>query len=101
MKQVRNTPLNRLYLAINHYISTGDHIGEGISNDLGSHIQMMVAVNQANPTDQQDFRNSSLASKSCKKSFLRHWCITENRRSPDRLPSKSIRSTWILLIWMN
>ena len=31
MEPVTNTALNQLFLAINHYVSTGDHIGEGIA----------------------------------------------------------------------
>ena len=55
MKKVQNTPLNRLFLAINHYISTGDHLGEGIAYDQGTHVQVILAVNQSNPTDLADF----------------------------------------------
>lgn len=55
IKPVQQTPLNRLFLAINHYISTGDHLGEGIANDLGTHVQVIIPVNQKMQVDRLDF----------------------------------------------
>lgn len=60
-------PLNRLYFAINHYVSTGDHIGEGVSMPEGPQrhptgephpddkIRIVILVNSTNPTDIADF----------------------------------------------
>jgi hypothetical protein len=35
---VENTPINRVFFALNHYISTGDHVGEGIAMEAGDSI---------------------------------------------------------------
>lgn len=60
-------PLNQLFMAINHYISTGDKIGEGISlikrqqqfstgePAAYDRVQILLAVNDTNPTDRVDF----------------------------------------------
>ena len=55
MHPVQNTPLNQLFLAINHYISTGDHVGEGMANEHETHLQVIIPVNQTNPVDREDF----------------------------------------------
>lgn len=43
-------------LAINHYISTGDHIGEGIAVPDGDKVRIMIAVNKAMEQDIKDFK---------------------------------------------
>lgn len=62
-----NTPLSRLFVAINHYISTGDHIGEGnaipegpsISRTGEPHpadkIRIILLVNTTDKADLSDF----------------------------------------------
>lgn len=62
---LEGTPLNLLFVAINHYVSTGDHIGEGIAQAEGPQrkgeplpnelIQILILVNPALPTDTADF----------------------------------------------
>ena len=52
----RRGPLNTLFLAINQYISTGDHIGEGIALPSGKNLDVVIAVNKTDPTDQEDFK---------------------------------------------
>lgn len=61
------TPLNRLFVAINHYISTGDHIGEGIAVPEGPQrhtqgephpddkLRVLLMVNTTDPVDRSDF----------------------------------------------
>lgn len=49
-------PLSLLFVAINHYISTGDHIGEGIALEEGSQkVRVVVAVNTTLKDDREDF----------------------------------------------
>jgi hypothetical protein len=61
-----NSPLNRLFFAINHYISTGDAIGEGValvegmqkSSDepaANANAVILLAVNSKDQTDTADF----------------------------------------------
>ena len=64
---LRNSPLNGLFLAINHYVSTGDHLGEGVAMPEGEQrhatgephkddqIRVIVAMDIGNPTDVADF----------------------------------------------
>jgi hypothetical protein len=48
-------PLHALILAINHFVSTGDHIGEGgVYEDAGMY-QVAVPVKQYLPLDRADF----------------------------------------------
>ena len=49
------TPVNRLFFAINHFVSTGNHIGEGIALPVGSKIRMLIPVNTVMTQDLQDF----------------------------------------------
>lgn len=57
----QNEPLNRLLFAINHYVSTGDHVGEGIALPTGregdpSREQLvMIPVNTKMEQDREDF----------------------------------------------
>jgi hypothetical protein len=49
-------PLSELYLAINHYVSTGDHLGEGVAADAGpGRFRVLLAVNRALPQDVADW----------------------------------------------
>lgn len=51
-----NTPLNRLIFAINHYVSTGDRIGEGIMTPEGAgRVCVTIPVNRQLQEDQSDF----------------------------------------------
>ena len=63
---VANSPFNRLFFAINHYISTGDSIGEGMalvegmqkSSDepaANANVMVLLAVNSTDRTDMADF----------------------------------------------
>lgn len=55
IKLFRKKPLNRLFFAINHYISTGDHIGEGIAMPAGSgNVKIIVPVNRYIQADRDD-----------------------------------------------
>ncbi|PRY38472.1 hypothetical protein CLV58_109199 [Spirosoma oryzae] len=66
IEPLENTPINRLFLAINHYISTGDHIGEGMAvpegpqkvrrgePDAQDKIRILVPYNITNDTDLDD-----------------------------------------------
>lgn len=49
-------PLNRLFFAINHYISTGDHFGEGIAVPEGGRVRVLIPVNVNLPQDGEDLR---------------------------------------------
>lgn len=49
-------PLNDLFLAINFYVSTGDHIGEGVAPDLGGGVLLVqIPYDPKNPDDAADF----------------------------------------------
>lgn len=57
MLPLTNSPLNALFLAINHYMSTGDHAGEGVSMEApDDRVLLVLAVNRTLTTDQQDFQ---------------------------------------------
>lgn len=45
---LNNTPLNRLFLAINHYISTGDYIGQGMASPVNAGL---MSDREAQPED--------------------------------------------------
>lgn len=47
-------PINKLFWAVNHYISTGDHIGEGVARREGDHWLLTLVVNAASSTDLLD-----------------------------------------------
>lgn len=50
------TAANRLLFAINHYVSTGDHIGEGIVAPIGGdRFLIPIPVNRTLSADQADF----------------------------------------------
>lgn len=52
---ITGTPLNRLFFAINHYVSTGDHIGEGIAYELSpQRRRLVIPVNPRNRVDVED-----------------------------------------------
>lgn len=65
---LRDTPVNRLFFAINHYVSTGDHLGEGISVAEGpqapaaplpnpnDRLRIMLLVNSTDPIDRNDYQ---------------------------------------------
>lgn len=47
-------PINKLFWAVNHYVSTGDHIGEGVAYRQGSMWLLTIPVSTVNQQDQQD-----------------------------------------------
>jgi hypothetical protein len=49
-------PLNNLLFAINHYVSTGDHIGEGMAFDEGPDTMVSIPYDPNSPVDTNDFR---------------------------------------------
>ena len=49
------TPLNRVFHGINHYISTGDLMGEGIAIPFEDKLKIVVLVNPTLPTDVEDW----------------------------------------------
>lgn len=50
-------PLSLLFMAINHYISTGDHLGEGVAIEEGPQkARVVVTVNMALKDDKEDFQ---------------------------------------------
>ena len=52
---VRNTegPINDLFYAVNFYISTGDHIGEGTATEDGQ-LFIIIPLSKTNAADQAD-----------------------------------------------
>ena len=50
-----DSPLNRLVFAINHYVSTGDHIGVAIAAKYGERIGVTIPVRKNAPQDVADF----------------------------------------------
>ena len=51
-----DTPVNRLFFAINHYVSTGDHIGEGVAQDRGGgQVCVLVPFNPRELEDKDNF----------------------------------------------
>lgn len=60
MEIANSNRLGRLFLAINRYVSTGDHYGEGIALEL-SHkkVRVLIPVTAApkSKTEQNDFAN--------------------------------------------
>jgi hypothetical protein len=60
---ITNTPMNRVFFAINHYVSAGDHIGEGIAMPVDDNkIRFLIPVNPNLPLDVEDWNkfNSKL-----------------------------------------
>lgn len=54
---VSGQPLNALMIAINHYISTGEYVGEGIAiPEADGRTLVLLAVSLSDPTDAEDFR---------------------------------------------
>lgn len=50
-------PINDLFLAINHYVSTGDHIGEGVAlPEPDGRVLIQIPYNPRNATDADDFK---------------------------------------------
>ncbi len=52
---IADGPLKRLIIAINHYISTGNHFGEGFALGEGSRVRIVIPVNLYMERDQKDF----------------------------------------------
>ncbi len=53
--QSGSQPLRRLFFAINHYISTADHIGEGVAMDAGDRLRVCIPVNLEMVQDREDW----------------------------------------------
>ena len=54
---IRNTegPINDLFYAVNFYISTGDHIGEGKAGETeDGHLLVIIPLSKTNAEDQAD-----------------------------------------------
>lgn len=50
-------PINDLFLAINHYVSTGDHIGEGVAlPEPDGRVLIQIPYDPRNATDAEDFK---------------------------------------------
>jgi hypothetical protein len=49
------TPMKKVVLALNHYISTSNFIGVGSVVPVGDDLKFIVTVNRHNPTDVGDF----------------------------------------------
>lgn len=49
------TPIRRLFLALNHYLSTGTHLGEGVAWQEGALVRVMLPVRADSEQDQRDF----------------------------------------------
>lgn len=52
---LQDRPLNRLFVALNHYISTGDHVGEGVATPEGTIHQVLLAHRPSDATDAADW----------------------------------------------
>lgn len=55
VKPMLDTPLNRLFFAINHYVTTGDHIGEGIATGDEKRMRVTIPVRTDSKDDQANF----------------------------------------------
>ena len=54
---LQGTPVNRLFFSINHYVSTGDHFGEGLAMDtVPGALAFMIPVNTRMEGDAENFR---------------------------------------------
>ena len=54
---VAEGPVSDLFLAINHFVSTGDHIGEGVAlPEPGGRVLVQIPYDPGNPDDRDDFR---------------------------------------------
>ena len=72
------SPLSLLFVAINHYISTGDHFGEGIALGDGKGkgepkpnetITILILVNRSLADDVEDFKKFKSKLESIKATF--------------------------------
>lgn len=54
-----DTDASRLMYGLNHYISIGDHIGEGLAYIMGDDLALLVVHNPGNPVDAEDWRRLS------------------------------------------
>lgn len=56
IQYVERSPLNRAFFAINHYVSTGEHLGQGIATEmLPGVFSLAIPVNTAMEEDVADF----------------------------------------------
>jgi hypothetical protein len=54
-------PINDLFLAINHYVSTGDLYGEGVALDLGGDLRLVqIPYDPKSADDAEDYRKFSV-----------------------------------------
>jgi hypothetical protein len=72
------SPLSLLFVAINHYISTGDHFGEGIALGDGKgkgepkpdeKFTIVIVVNRSLPVDIEDFQKFKSKLESLRNKF--------------------------------
>lgn len=57
MKPVESSEISPLFFAINHYVSTGDHFGEGVGAENGQgELVLFVPVRRDSPDDSEGFR---------------------------------------------
>lgn len=72
------SPLSLLFVAINHYISTGDHLGEGMAIGDGKgkgepkpneRFTIVILVNRSLPDDIEDFKKFKSKLESLEKTF--------------------------------
>lgn len=63
-------PLSKLFIAINHYISTGDHFGEGTAMENGKdEVLIFILVNINLKDDREDFEKFKSKFDQISKSF--------------------------------
>ena len=60
MHLLTDSSANKLVLAINHFLSIGDHVGEGIGLETDGKLMILIPVNTLMSQDREDF-NSFLA----------------------------------------
>ena len=57
IQALQSGPINRLFFAINHYVSTGEHLGQGVAlegDDPGT-LLLQIPYDPDNPTHAEDF----------------------------------------------
>jgi hypothetical protein len=50
------TPMNRVIIGLNHYMSVGDYVGAGSAHSVGDEMKFFVPVNISMPVDVANFK---------------------------------------------